>query len=196
MYLALHTSRIYRANLGEDMAGLDELTEYLLALYRNRETQPDLWRAALEALQRIGFPEPMLLAAMTALDEDMSPVKVVDEVSLTREGHLNRADPVRRIPVPGYSTEVRPEPEPMTLRRKVREALASKSLPPANLGSSARRGSGRPCFVCDQPIGPHDVERNVRIGRRGDRTVVVHEACYLLWRVETIFCMRPDLGRS
>jgi hypothetical protein len=25
---------------------------------------------------------------------------------------------------------------------------------------------------------------------------VVHEACYLLWRVETIFCMRPDLGRS
>ena len=49
------------------MAGLDDLTEYLLALYRNRETQPDRWRAALEAL------------------EDMSPVKVVDEVSLTRE---------------------------------------------------------------------------------------------------------------
>ena len=196
MYLALHTSRVYRANLGEDMAGLDDLTEYLLALYRNRETQPDRWRAALEALQRIGFPEPMLLAGMTALDEDMSPVNVVDEVSLAREGHPNTADPVRRIPVQGYSTEVRPEPEPMTLRRKVREALASKSLPPANLGSSARRGSGRPCFICDQPIEPHDVERNVRIGRRGDRTVVVHEACYLLWRVETIFRMRPDLGRS
>jgi hypothetical protein len=25
---------------------------------------------------------------------------------------------------------------------------------------------------------------------------VVHEACYLLWRVETIFRMRSDLGRS
>jgi len=90
MYLALHTSRVDRANLGEDMAGLDDLTEYLLALYRNRETQPDRWRAALEALQRIGFPEPMLLAAMTALDEDMSPVNVVDEVSLAREGHPRR----------------------------------------------------------------------------------------------------------
>jgi hypothetical protein len=178
------------------MAGLDDLTEYLLALYRDRGTQPDGWRAALEAFQRIGFPEPLLLAAMAALDEDTSPVKVVDEVSLTREDHPNTADPVRRLPVPGYSTEVRPQAEPMTLRRKVREALASKSLPPANLGSSARRGSGQPCFVCDQPIGPHDVERNVRISRRGDRTVVVHEACYLLWRVETIFRMRSDLGRS
>jgi hypothetical protein len=30
----------------------------------------------------------------------------------------------------------------------------------------------------------------------GDRTVVLHEACYLLWRVETIFRMRPDVGMS
>jgi hypothetical protein len=25
---------------------------------------------------------------------------------------------------------------------------------------------------------------------------VLHEACYLLWRVETIFRMRPDVGMS
>jgi hypothetical protein len=46
--------------------------------------------------------------------------------------------------------------------------------------SRSRRGSGRPCIVCREPIGAADVEREVGVGI----IMHAHEACYKLWREE------------
>jgi hypothetical protein len=70
------------------------------------------------------------------------------------------------------------------LRRTIREALAAGLLPLARLGSAVRRGTGQPCFVCQEAIVPNELEREVQLAPR--RLVTVHEPCYLLWRVETL----------
>jgi hypothetical protein len=73
--------------------------------------------------------------------------------------------------------------EPGVLRREVREALTAGLLPLARPGSIVRRGTYQPCFVCKAVIDPSELEREVRLDQRA---IVVHEPCYLLWRVETM----------
>jgi hypothetical protein len=70
------------------------------------------------------------------------------------------------------------------LRREIREALEAGVLPLAQLGSVVRRGTGQPCFICKEVIETGQLERDVRLGPR--EAVMVHEPCYLLWRVETM----------
>ena len=72
----------------------------------------------------------------------------------------------------------------INLRRTIWEALAAGLLPLARLGSVVRRGTGQPCFICNQEIVPGELEREVQLAPR--RSVMVHEPCYLLWRVETL----------
>lgn len=72
------------------------------------------------------------------------------------------------------------------LRRRIREALAAGLLPLGRIGSVVGRGTGRPCFICGHVIVPSDLEHEVQTGPRGETTVMVHEPCYLLWRVETM----------
>jgi hypothetical protein len=79
------------------------------------------------------------------------------------------------------------QPNPRgALRQRIRESLAAGLLPLSRLGSMVRRGSGRACFICQEVIVPSDLEREVQIGPNGDRPVMVHEACYVLWRVESM----------
>jgi hypothetical protein len=76
--------------------------------------------------------------------------------------------------------------EPGVLRREVREALTSGLLPLARPGSIVRRGTYQPCFICKAVIDPGALEREVRLDQGDQRVIVVHEPCYLLWRVETM----------
>jgi hypothetical protein len=79
------------------------------------------------------------------------------------------------------------DPEPhsrISLRRTIREALAAGLLPLARLGSVVRRGAGQPCFICNQAIVPSELESEVQLAPR--RSVIVHQPCYLLRRVETL----------
>jgi len=85
---------------------------------------------------------------------------------------------------------------PVALRRRVREALAAGLLPLARVGSVGRRGSRQPCFICQEVIVPSELEREIQLAQR--RPVVVHEPCYLIWRVETMTKVAADeanLGR-
>ena len=75
----------------------------------------------------------------------------------------------------------------VALRGRIREALASKALPPPYLGSVVRRGTESPCYICLRPIHTSQLEREVVISmRRGRRRAVVHEPCWVLWRVEAV----------
>ena len=66
------------------------------------------------------------------------------------------------------------------LRRRIAR-LAEDPLPPIRGVSRSGRGSGRPCIVCREAIGPTDVEREVGLGV----VMHAHEACYKLWREES-----------
>ena len=69
------------------------------------------------------------------------------------------------------------------LRRQVRARLSEGRLPAVDGVSKSHRGTGRPCIVCRRAIGPTEVERQL------DGVVVVliaHEACYVLWREESV----------
>jgi hypothetical protein len=83
----------------------------------------------------------------------------------------------------------------VALRDKIREALASKTLPPPYLGSVVRRGTEGPCYICLRPIHTSQLEREVVISmRRGRRRAVVHEPCWLLWRVEAMASAQRNAG--
>jgi len=69
------------------------------------------------------------------------------------------------------------------LRRKVRARLAARHLFPADGISSIRRGTGRPCVICELPIDSPMLEREVE----GPGVVALaHPACYTIWREESI----------
>lgn len=93
-------------------------------------------------------------------------------------------------------TELRPDAgrEPgvtPALRQKVREALAARLLPPAQSGSTVRRGTGQPCFICHEPIVSTELERELRLSSgRSSKRVLVHEPCLLVWRVESMLRAR------
>jgi hypothetical protein len=69
------------------------------------------------------------------------------------------------------------------LRRQIRARLSEGRLPLVNGVSKSHRGTGRPCVVCLQAIEPTEVEREV-----GGAGVFLraHEACYKVWREESV----------
>jgi hypothetical protein len=76
-----------------------------------------------------------------------------------------------------------PDPADDELRRSVREQLADGRLFWASGGATVRRGTGRPCTVCGEPIAKDSVEREIR--GPGDRYALTHEDCYRIWREES-----------
>jgi hypothetical protein len=75
------------------------------------------------------------------------------------------------------------------LRRQVRARLMRRELFAATGISSVRRGTGRPCIVCERPIESPTLEREVE----GPGVVAVaHPDCYKIWREESaILKQRP-----
>jgi len=74
-----------------------------------------------------------------------------------------------------------------SLRRQVRARLARRELFAAKGISSVRRGTGRPCIVCDRPIESPTLEREVE----GPGVVALaHPACYVIWREESLALKR------
>ena len=76
-----------------------------------------------------------------------------------------------------------------TLRWQVRARLAKRELFAATGISSVRRGTGRPCIVCDRSIDSPTLEREVE----GPGVVAIaHPDCSKLWREESaLFRHRP-----
>jgi hypothetical protein len=69
------------------------------------------------------------------------------------------------------------------LRRQVRARLAENRLPSLDGVSKSHRGTGRPCIVCRRAIEPTEVERELH---GVDLVLIAHEACYVLWREESV----------
>jgi hypothetical protein len=69
------------------------------------------------------------------------------------------------------------------LRRQVRVRLSDNRLPTLDGPSKSHRGTGRPCIVCRRAIEPSEVERELDgVGV----VLIAHEACYELWREESV----------
>jgi hypothetical protein len=69
------------------------------------------------------------------------------------------------------------------LRGQVRTRLAKRELFAATGISSVRRGTGRPCIVCERSIDSPTLEREVDgLGVVG----LAHPACYVIWREESM----------
>ena len=69
------------------------------------------------------------------------------------------------------------------LRRQIRARLLEGRLPSVNGVSKSHRGTGRPCLVCRIAIEATEVEREVQ----GPGVfLLAHEACYKLWREESV----------
>jgi hypothetical protein len=76
-----------------------------------------------------------------------------------------------------------PELPDDALRLHVRARLSKRDLFPATGIASVRRGTGRPCIVCNLPIDSPTLEREVD----GPGVVgLAHPACYTIWREESM----------
>jgi len=93
----------------------------------------------------------------------------------THDSHEGRKRPHRIAGGSGQPDEA--------LRLSVRARLAEGRLFRASGVSVARRGSGRPCNVCSQPIARDTMERELEGPR--DSYGLAHEECYKLWRDES-----------
>lgn len=86
------------------------------------------------------------------------------------------------------------EPE---LKRQIHARLSEGRLGSiAGSVSKSQRGTGRPCVVCRRTIGPAEVEREVE---SAGVCLHAHEACYRLWREESVACRAaagPERGRE
>lgn len=69
------------------------------------------------------------------------------------------------------------------LRRQIRVRLAENRLPSAEGISKSHRGTGRPCVVCRRVIDSTQVEREIE---GAGVFMYAHEACYKLWREESV----------
>jgi hypothetical protein len=69
------------------------------------------------------------------------------------------------------------------LRRQVRARLSEGRLPSVDGVSKSHRGTGRPCIVCRRAIDPTEVERELD---GVSVALIAHEACYKLWREESV----------
>ena len=73
------------------------------------------------------------------------------------------------------------------LRRQIRTRLSEARLPAVDGVWKPHPGTGRPCIVCRRPIEPIQVERQVDgVGI----VLIAHEACYTLWREESVARLR------
>ncbi len=74
------------------------------------------------------------------------------------------------------------------LRRQIRARLSEARLPAVNGVSKSHPGTGRPCIVCRRAIEPTGVERQLDgVGI----VLIAHEACYMLWREESVLFLTP-----
>ena len=78
------------------------------------------------------------------------------------------------------------------LRGRICARLSEARLPAVDGGSRSSRGTGRPCVVCGRAIEPTEVERQA--GGLGV-FLYAHEACYKLWREESVVFRAPK-GRQ
>jgi len=75
------------------------------------------------------------------------------------------------------------------LRRQVRARLSDRRLPLLDGGvAKSHRGTGRPCIVCRRAIEPTQVERQLD---GVEIILIAHEACYMLWREESVSSLAP-----
>ena len=107
------------------------------------------------------------------------------------DGHIVRAQD--RAPVQWRGSGASDD----ALRRQIQACLSEGRLPSVPQGvSKSDRGTCGPCIVCHRPIGPADVEREVK----GPGVFFhAHEACYKPWREESVAhraATRRELGRE
>jgi hypothetical protein len=69
------------------------------------------------------------------------------------------------------------------LRRQIRARLLEGRLILADGISKSHRGTGRPCIVCRRAIVPTEVEREIE---GSGVFLYAHEACYKVWREESV----------
>ncbi len=69
------------------------------------------------------------------------------------------------------------------LRRQIRVRLLEARLPAVDGVSKSHRGTGRPCIVCRRAIETTEVERELD---GAGVSLIAHEACYVLWREESV----------
>ncbi len=74
------------------------------------------------------------------------------------------------------------------LRQQLHVRLTQGRLPIAGGVYKTHRGTGRPCLVCRPEIGPTETEYEV--GGAGV-VMIAHEACYMLWREESLSSLGP-----
>ena len=70
------------------------------------------------------------------------------------------------------------------LRQQVRVRLAQGRLPIAGGVYRTHRGTGRPCVVCRRAVAAAEAQCEVD-------GVGAHEACYMLWREESVLFLTP-----
>ncbi|SRR6266700_2718497 len=81
-----------------------------------------------------------------------------------------------------------PGPPDEALRRQIRVRLSKHELFAAMGISSIRRGTGRPCIVCEHSIDSPTLEREVEgTGVFG----LAHLDCYTFWREESAALRQP-----
>jgi hypothetical protein len=82
------------------------------------------------------------------------------------------------------------------LKRQIHARLSEGRLGSiAGSVTKSQRGTGRPCVICRRTIEPAEVEREVSAGV----CLHAHEACYKLWREESVACRAaagPERGRE
>ena len=74
------------------------------------------------------------------------------------------------------------------LRQQIRVRLAQERLPIASGVYKTLRGTGRPCIVCRRAV--EGAEAQCEIDGVGV-VMVSHEACYMLWREESVSSLGP-----
>ena len=81
-------------------------------------------------------------------------------------------------------TKDRSSLSPEQLRQQIRIRLTEGRLSPTTVGIyKVHRGTGRPCLVCLRAIAPNQDQYEIQ----GAGVVhIAHQACYVLWREESI----------
>ena len=77
---------------------------------------------------------------------------------------------------------------PEQLSQQIRVRLAQERLPGADGVYKTHRGTGRPCIICRRAIEATDVACEVA---RAGIVLTAHEACYTLWREQSMSCLAP-----
>jgi hypothetical protein len=70
------------------------------------------------------------------------------------------------------------------LRQQIRVRLVQGRLPTAGGVYKRRRGTGQACLVCRRAIDRTDTEYETP--ESGRVVLIAHEACYTLWREESL----------